>query len=144
MPAARPGSRRRTFVLIPSAGGAATWYWHRVVPLPGQAGHEAITVDLPGADPAAGLPEYAHLVARAIGDHGNAVLVAQSLGGFTAPMAAANVTVASIVFVNAMIPVPGETSGAWWDNTGQPQAQRAAAERGGVPSRVRPSHLLPP
>ena len=39
----------RTFVLIPGAGGAA-WYWHRVAPLLQDEGHEAIAVDLPGAD----------------------------------------------------------------------------------------------
>lgn len=124
-----PQSRR--FVLIPGAGGAASWYWQRVVPLLRDAGHEAVPVDLPGADPAAGLPEYARLAAAAIGGHHNAVLVAHSLGAFTAPMAAAQSRVAGIVLVNAMIPQPGETPGAWWDNTGQPQAQAAAARRGG-------------
>ena len=125
-----PAGQRRTFVLIPGAGGTA-WYWHRVVPLLQEAGHEAIAVDLPGDDPAAGLPEYARLVASAIGSCGNVVLVAQSLGGFTAPLVAAKVPVRSVVFVNAMIPCPGETPGAWWDNTGWAQARVAAAEQGG-------------
>jgi pimeloyl-ACP methyl ester carboxylesterase len=120
----------RTFVLIPGAGGAA-WYWHRVVPLLREAGHEAIAVDLPGDDPQAGLPEYARRVGAAVDGRPDAVLVAQSLGGFTAPMVAAAVPVSAMVFVNAMIPVPGETPGAWWDRTGQPQARVAAAERGG-------------
>src|SRR5215471_6201590 len=122
--AGRAGGRsgqRRTFVLIPGAGGTA-WYWHRVVPLLRQAGHEAI---------AAGLPEYADLVTGAIGGRGNVVLVAQSLGGFTAPLVAAKVPVASLVFVNAMIPRPGETPGAWWDGTGWAGARVAAAEQGG-------------
>jgi len=122
--------RRRTFVLIPGAGGAA-WYWHRVVPLLRAAGHEAIAVDLPGDDPAAGLPEYTRLAAGAISGRGNVVLVAQSLGGFTAPLVAAKAGVTAIVFVNAMIPAPGETPGAWWDNTGWAKAKEAAAERGG-------------
>jgi hypothetical protein len=120
----------RTFVLIPGAGGTA-WYWHRVVPLLQEAGDEAIAVDLPGDDPAAGLPEYASLVADAIGDRANVVLVAQSLGGFTAPLVATSVAIRSMVFVNAMIPSPGETAGAWWDNTGSVQARMAAAEQGG-------------
>src|SRR5580700_8611632 len=101
--------QRRTFVLIPGAGGTA-WYWHRVVPLLREAGHEAIAVDLPGDDPTAGLPEYASLVASAIGSRDNVVLVAMSLGGFTAPLVAAKVPVSAIVFVNAMIPRPGETT----------------------------------
>ena len=119
-----------TFVLIPGAGGTA-WYWHRVAPLLREAGHEAIPVDLPGDDPAAGLPEYTRLVIDAIGGHDDVVLVAQSLGGFTAPLVAAKVPVRSLVFVNAMIPAPGETPGAWWDNTGWLEARTAAAERGG-------------
>ena len=118
------------FVLIPGAGGSA-WYWHRVVPLLRAAGHEATAVDLPGDDETAGLPEYAGLVSGAIGGRGDVVLVAQSLGGFTAPLAAARARVAALVFVNAMIPAPGETPGAWWDNTGWLEARTAAAEKGG-------------
>ena len=119
-----------TYVLIPGAGGAA-WYWHRVVPLLQQAGHEAIAVDLPGDDDTAGLPEYTRLVVSAIGDRNDVVLVAQSLGGFTAPLVAAAVPVRALVLVNAMIPSPGETPGAWWDNTGATAARSAAAEQGG-------------
>jgi pimeloyl-ACP methyl ester carboxylesterase len=115
-PGGAPG-QPRTFVLIPGAGGTA-WYWHRIVPLLQEAGDEAIAVDLPADDPAAGLPEYASLVADAIGSRANVVVVAQSLGGFTAPLVAKMVDVRSLVFVNAMIPSPGETAGAWWDNTG--------------------------
>ena len=51
--AAMMTTSRRTlmasFVLVPGAGGMA-WYWHRVVPLLGSAGHQAIAVDLPGDD----------------------------------------------------------------------------------------------
>src|ERR1700743_2862555 len=110
-----PAGKPPTFVLIPGAGGAA-WYWHRVAPLLQEAGHEAIAVDLPGDDPTAGLPEYARLVASAIDSRDNVVLVAMSLGGFTAPLVAAEHPVSAMVFVNAMIPRPGETPGAWWDN----------------------------
>ena len=119
-----------TYVLIPGAGGAA-WYWHRIVPLLREAGHEAIAVDLPGADELAGLPEYTRQVVNAIGGRDRVVLVAQSLGGFTAPLVAATVPVRALVLVNAMIPSPGETPGAWWANTGSLQARTATAERGG-------------
>lgn len=101
-----------TFVLIPGAGGAA-WYWHRVVPLLQDLGHQAIAVDLPGGDELAGLPEYAREVVNAIGDRGDVVIVAQSLGGFTAPLVAAKVPLRAVVLVNAMIPSPGETPGDW-------------------------------
>jgi alpha-beta hydrolase superfamily lysophospholipase len=119
-----------SFVLIPGAGGAA-WYWHRVVLLLAAAGREAIPVDLPGADESAGLPEYVDLVVGAVGERTDVVLVAQSLGGFTVPLVAERVPVRGIVLVNAMIPLPGETAGAWWENTGAPQARVAAAEAGG-------------
>ena len=136
-----------SFVLIPGAGGVAS-YWHRVVPLLQRAGHHAIAVDLPGDDPAAGLPEYAALVADAIGDRGDVVLVAQSLGGFTAPLAAAKQPVRALVLVNAMIPESGETAGAWWDNTGWERARIAAATRNGYPTEFDLSvyflHDVPP
>jgi predicted alpha/beta hydrolase family esterase len=122
---------RHTFILVPGAGGAATWYWQLVLPLLREAGHEAIPVDLPGADQRAGLPEYAGLVTAAVGGRENVVLVAQSLGGFTAPLVAHMVPVAAIVMVNAMIPIAGETPGAWWDNTGWDRARVDAARRSG-------------
>jgi pimeloyl-ACP methyl ester carboxylesterase len=95
------------------------------------AGHDAVAVDLPGDDPQAGLPDYAEIARTAIGDRRDIIMVAMSLGGFTAPLVAAKAPVTGIVFVNAMIPLPGETPGAWWDNTGQPAARVAAAELGG-------------
>ena len=119
-----------TYVLIPGAGGSA-WYWHPVVALLQAAGHEAIAVDLPADDESAGLPEYARLVADAIGDRDDVVLVAMSLGGFTAPMVAAKTPLRALVLVNAMIPLPGETPDAWWDATGWQAARIAAAEDGG-------------
>jgi pimeloyl-ACP methyl ester carboxylesterase len=118
------------FVLIPGAGGAA-WYWHRVVPLLEDAGHEAIAVDLPGDDESAGLPKYTRLVIDAIGARDHVVLVAQSLGAFTASLVAARTELERLVLVNAMVPDPGETPGEWWENTGSEPARVAAAESGG-------------
>lgn len=106
------------------------------MPLLERAGHAAIPVELPGPDEQAGLPEYAELVAAAVTGSGagqDVVLVAQSLGGFTAPLAAGRVPVGAIVLVNAMIPRPGETAGQWWENTGSSQARTEAAERAGYP-----------
>jgi len=120
-----------SFVLVPGAGGMA-WYWHRVVPLLERANHEAIAVDLPGDDERAGLDAYADAVVDAIGARVDVVLVAQSLGGFTAPLCA-RAPVRRLVFVNGMIPRPGETAGDWWANTGAIQARLDAADRGGYP-----------
>ena len=119
-----------SFILIPGAGGMA-WYWHRVVPLLEQAGHTAIAVDLPADDPSKDLDDYAAIVIRAIGPRSNVVLVAQSLGGFTAPLVCAAKAVRGLIFVNAMIPQPNETAGAWWGNTGAEEARITAAGAAG-------------
>src|SRR5262245_23630188 len=110
-----------TYVLIPGAG-SDSWYWHRVVPLLEARGHEVVAVDLPCDDDAAGFEEYTDVIIEAIGDRDHLVLVAQSMGGFTAPMVAerlAHGRTALIVLVAAMTPRPGESGGEWWVNTGQ-------------------------
>ena len=119
-----------TFVLIPGAGGNASYWRELVAELEGR-GHEAIPVDIRQDDPALGLPEYADLVADAIGERPDVVLVAQSLGGFTAPMVAARRPVRMIVLLCAMIPLPGESPGEWWDATGSGPARLAADEAAG-------------
>jgi pimeloyl-ACP methyl ester carboxylesterase len=101
--------------LIPGAGGSA-WYWHRVAPLL----PDAIAIDLPTGDDSADLSTYADTVVDAVsGASEPLVLVAQSMGAFTAPMVASRVGVASIVLVNPMVPAPGESPGQWWTATGQ-------------------------
>jgi pimeloyl-ACP methyl ester carboxylesterase len=116
------------YVLIPGAGGTA-WFWHRVVPLLHAAGHRVTAVDLPGDDPAAGIPEYVELAVAAA--RGEVVLAAQSMGAFTAYPAAERLDVAHLFLLNAMIPEPAETAGAWWGNTGSQEARVAAARAHG-------------
>jgi pimeloyl-ACP methyl ester carboxylesterase len=118
-----------SFVFIPGAGGVA-WYWHRAAPMLVEAGHEVIPVDLPGDDESAGIEQYADVVVDAPGATADVVLVAQSMGAFTAAMVCARVPVRRLVLVNAMIPEPGETAGEWWGNTGW-EARIAAAEANG-------------
>jgi len=60
--------------------------------------------------------------------------VAQSLGGFTAPLVASQPSARELFFVNAMIPRPGERPGEWWDATGSDKARVAAAEANGYPT----------
>lgn len=127
-------------VLLPGAGGAG-WIWSRVVPILEQAGHTAVAVDLPADDPSAGLPEYADRAVAAAGAAEDVVVVAQSLGGFTAPIAAARLVgagrpPAGLVLVNAMVPAPGETPGAWWGNVGSEADRVAAAEQGGWSTEI--------
>src|SRR6187549_1166544 len=114
-----------TFVFIHGAGGRAS-YWELVGAAVRAAGHDTLAVDLPCDDDAAGWSEYADAVVEAIGDRRrDLVLVAQSLGGFTAPLVADRVPVELIVLVTAMVPKPGETGGEWWGNTGLADARAA-------------------
>ena len=126
-----------SFILLPGAGGSP-WYWHLVAPYLQQRGHDAVPVALPAADDAAGLPEYAATVVRAIGnsDPRHVVLVAQSLAGFTAPLVCIQVPVALLVLVNAMIPKPGESPGEWWMNTRHDEARRRQNQRDGRPAHA--------
>src|SRR4051812_29630919 len=120
------------YVLIPGAGGSA-WYWSRVVPLLKAAGVDAVAVDLPMDDDAADLFTYADIVAAAVPEPTEpVVLVAQSMGAFTAPLVADRVRTARIVLVNPMTPRPGESAGQWWEATGQKQAMLANFRRIGL------------
>jgi pimeloyl-ACP methyl ester carboxylesterase len=120
-------------VLIPGAGGQG-WIWHLVEADLRRRGYDAFAVDLPAADETKGLPAYADAVAGAVGDRGPVAIAAYSLGAFTAPLVWQRVPARQVVFVNAMIPRPGETPGAWWDNVGWEQARTSAARRNGYPA----------
>ena len=110
-----------TFVVIPGAGDVAS-NWDLVAAELRERGHEVVGVDLPVDDESAGLAEYADTVVAAIGDRGDLVLVAHSLGAFTAPLVCARVPVELIVLVAGMVPAPGERAADWWSNTGYAEA----------------------
>ena len=119
-----------TYALIPGGGGDP-WEWHRLVPELASRGHDAIAVRLPAEDDTAGWSEYAETVVDAIGDRADVILVAASMGGFTAPIVCTRRRVDLLVLLNAMIPNPGETFNVAW----------YAPRRSGA--RVRPPHPLP-
>jgi pimeloyl-ACP methyl ester carboxylesterase len=104
-----------------------------VVPELQALGHEAIPVQLPADSDEAGLAVYAETVVRTAGDRTGVILVAQSMGALTAPLVVERTKARLIVLVNAMIPLPGETGGDWWQNTGQAEAMRRHAVEIGVP-----------
>lgn len=105
------------FVLI-HGGGSSAWDWHLVRPLLEASGHGVIAVDLPIEDAGAGLEDYTRAVTAAVGDAQNTIVVGHSLGGFTAPLACHALHSDGLVYLSAMIPMPGETFGDWWTNTG--------------------------
>lgn len=111
-----------TFVLVPGGGGDP-WEWHRLAHELSTRGHEAISVLLPAEDDTAGWSEYAETVVQAIGDRDEVVVVASSMGGFTAPIVCAQGKVELLVMLNAMIPLPGETFNEWWSNTDSQSAR---------------------
>jgi pimeloyl-ACP methyl ester carboxylesterase len=106
-----------TFVLIHGAGDGG-WYWHLVDAELRRRGHDVVAPDLPSEDDSAGLWEYADAVVAAIGDRTELVVVAQSFGGFTAPLVCDRLPAELLVFVAGMVPAPGEAPRDWWANTG--------------------------
>jgi pimeloyl-ACP methyl ester carboxylesterase len=122
-----------TYVLIHGAGSYG-WYWHRVEPELRRRGHDVVAPDLPCDDDSAGFSEYADTVVDAIGDRRDLVVVAQSLGGFTAPLVCDRVPVDLLVLVAAMVPRVGELPGDYWTATGYERAreEQAASEGGPV------------
>ncbi|SNT61344.1 Pimeloyl-ACP methyl ester carboxylesterase [Streptosporangium subroseum] len=119
-----------TYVLIPGAA-SDSWYWHLTAAELRARGHDVVAPDLPSDDDSAGLSEYADVVVGAIGDRTDLVVVAQSFGGFTAPLVCERVPVKLLVLLTAMIPSPGEPPGDWWANTGWERARREQDERDG-------------
>lgn len=109
-----------TFALI-HGGGSTAWDWHLVTPLLRSAGHNVVAVDLPIEDATASLEDYAQTVAAAVGDARHVIVAGHSLGGFTAPLVCDRVRADGLVYLAAMIPMPGETFGEWWINTGHDQ-----------------------
>jgi pimeloyl-ACP methyl ester carboxylesterase len=116
-----------TYVLIHGAGGTS-WSWHLVTEQLEARGHEVIAVDLPCDDDTAGFVEYRDAALAAIGERTDVIVVAHSLGGFTAPLLCDRVRVELMVLVAAMVPAPGESGGEWWTNTGWAAARAAEVE----------------
>ena len=132
-----------TFVLIPGAGGSAL-YWYRLVAELERRGRASVAVELPAGDEAAGLPEYAAAVLDAIdGIATPIVVVAQSMGGFTAPLVCSQRPTEMLVMVNAMVPLPRDPRrlvGCHRAGRGPPAVRRGARASGaGRPAR----RLLP-
>jgi pimeloyl-ACP methyl ester carboxylesterase len=119
-----------TYVLVHGAG-SDSFYWHLVAPALAALGHDVVAPDLPCDDDSAGFGEYAEVVLDTVAERADLVVVAQSLGGFTAPLVCARRPSRLLVLVAAMVPAPGEAAGEWWANTGWEAAHRAQAVRDG-------------
>jgi len=116
-----------TFVLIHGAGDVG-WYWHLVEAELRARGHDVVAPDLPCDDDSAGLTEYADAVIRAIGNGRDVIVVAQSLGAFTAVLVCDRMPTALLVLVAPMIPAPGEAPADYWTNTRYEDEPREQAD----------------
>jgi pimeloyl-ACP methyl ester carboxylesterase len=105
-----------TFAFIHGAGDVG-WYWHLVEAALRRLGHRTVAPDLPCDDDAADLSMYADVVVDAIGDRTDVVVVAQSLGAFTAPLVCERVDAVLMVLVAPMIPAPREAPADYWEDT---------------------------
>src|SRR5262245_62029355 len=97
------------FAFIHGAGDVG-WYWHLVERDLRARGHVTVAPDLPVEDDQAGLADYAEVVVDAIGGRSDAVVVAQSFGGYVAPLVAERVNARLIVLVAGMVPAPHESA----------------------------------
>lgn len=119
-----------TYVLIHGVGDTA-WFWHLLADELRDRGHDVVAPDLPCDDDSAGLSVYADVVVDAIGDRADLVVVAQSFGGFTAPLVCDRVPADLLVLLAGMVPRPGEAPEDWFGNTGFAEARREQDERDG-------------
>ncbi len=117
-----------TFLLVPGAGGHPG-YWQRLVPELASRGHDPVPVDLPQHDERLGWDDLTDVAQRALAAAPAAeppVVVAQSMGAYVGGLLAGRVPVRLLVLLNPMVPLPGESGGAWWEATGHDDARAAA------------------
>lgn len=112
-----------TYVLIHGAGDVA-WYWHLADAALRERGHDVVAMDLPVEDESAGLSTYADVVVEAIAGRSDLVVVAQSFGGYVAPLVCHRVPARLLVLVAGMVPAPGESAEEMFANTGYQQPER--------------------
>jgi hypothetical protein len=109
-----------TYALI-HGGGDVGWYWHLVERELRARGHTTVAPDLPIEDANATLDDHAQAVLDAIEtipDRDELIVVAQSAGGYVAPIVAERAEADRLILVAAMIPRPGETAGEMFEATG--------------------------
>ncbi len=118
-----------TFAFIHGAGDVG-WYWHLVEAELRARGHDSVAPDLPIEDDGAGLTEYATSVVDAVRARPDVVVVAQSFGGYVAPIVADRIDARLIVLVAGMIPSPGESAEEMFASTGwEPEPLEDSSER---------------
>lgn len=99
-----------TFFALVHGGAHGGWCWEEVVPRLEALGHQCSAPDLPFGE-ADGVSEWADEVIASIPPATNqdVVVVGHSLGGIALPVVAARRSVKRLVFLAAMVPIPGKS-----------------------------------
>jgi pimeloyl-ACP methyl ester carboxylesterase len=99
-----------TFALVHGAWHGA-WCWERLTPELKALGHRVIAMDLPIDDGSASFDDYADVVCGAVRDvpGDDLILVGHSLAGLTIPLVAAQRPMKRLVYVCALLPIPGQS-----------------------------------
>jgi pimeloyl-ACP methyl ester carboxylesterase len=124
-----------TFVLVPGAGTDPRAFAATIAALR-DLGHEGIAPPLPLDDLDATPSDHATAIIAALPEPPPSplVVVGQSLGAFSATIAAARLRPARLILLAPMIPAPGESAGEWWQGTDHGAAIAPLIERHGTPS----------
>jgi pimeloyl-ACP methyl ester carboxylesterase len=85
------------------------WCWSFLRPELERLGHRVVAIDLPISDPTLGAADYATTVDRALDPASRPILVGHSMAGLVIPLVAARRPVRRLVFLAAMLPVPGRS-----------------------------------
>jgi pimeloyl-ACP methyl ester carboxylesterase len=96
------------FALV-HGGWHGSWCWERIVPELEARGHDVVTMDLPSDDPAATFEDHADVVAATLAGQyrQDVVVVGHSMGGLAIPLVPARAAVAKLIYLCALVPVPG-------------------------------------
>ena len=98
------------FALVHGAWEGA-WIWERLTPELEARGHRVVAMDLPCEDAAATFEAYADVVVGALEaeELEEVVVVGHSLAGLTIPIVAARRAVSRLIYLCALVPIPGRS-----------------------------------
>ena len=98
------------FALVHGAWEGA-WIWERLTPELEARGHRVVAMDLPCEDGTATFEAYAEVVVRAVEAEAleEVVVVGHSLAGLTIPLVAARRAVSRLIYLCALVPIPGRS-----------------------------------
>jgi pimeloyl-ACP methyl ester carboxylesterase len=124
-----------TFVLVPGAGADPQVYGATIDALR-ERGHDGIAPKLALDDANATPTDHADAIVAGLPDPPPTplVVVGQSLGAYSATIAAARLRPRRLILLAPMIPTPGESAGDWGKGTGHEEAIAPLVDRLGSPS----------